>query len=76
MITILVLILIVAHILGDFYLQWDYSCKNKQKQNPIFCKREGFVVTFFDNRNAIMDSHLGFKRMVACPVYNDITFSD
>ena len=47
-----------------------------QKQNPIFCKREGFVVTFFDNRNAIMDSHLGFKRMVACPVYNDITFSD
>ena len=29
MITILVLILIVAHILGDFYLQWDYSCKNK-----------------------------------------------
>lgn len=47
--------LIVAHILGDFYLQWGSSCKNK----VLYSKGKGSVVTFLGNRNTLMVRHMG-----------------
>ena len=47
-----------------------------QKQDFVFCKGEGLVVTFSGNRNTLMDCHIGFKGMVACRLYNGISFLD
>jgi hypothetical protein len=47
-----------------------------QKQDLVFCKGEGFVVTFSGNWNTLMDSHMGFKGMVACFMYHGISFFD
>lgn len=47
-----------------------------QKQDFVFCKGEGLVVTFSGNRNTLMDCHIGFKGMVACRLYNGYDVKD
>lgn len=47
--------LIVAHILGDFYLQWGSSCKNK----VLYSVKGKDLWLLLGNRNTLMVRHMG-----------------